>query len=395
MAPRGPGKTEKMPTVSSHYIYLDYAGAHPPLPEIVAMHGRLCDEYRANPHAGSRYSEVSRRAVLQAARRLLTVLGIEEDEAEVIWTSGGTESNNLALLGGAAGLVPGCVTVDGAAHAAMLEPCRQIPSIFSCWSCLECHHDAAGIPLLDEGNVRPETARVVAFCHTNNETGVVTDLAAVRDWMRYAAPQALLVVDGVQSFTKLAIPWQAAGIDLLSISGRKIGGPASCGALVRRRGIELRPLLYGGGQQGTIRPGTLDVVGILEFVAAAETAISRQSDTREKVTVLNQTLRDLLAGLDSRIVILSPPEASPYILSFSLPGFEGAVLMRMLAEDHIVIGAGSACSAEKGETSHVLRSMGYSEAAARGLLRVSFAQDSSAGDIHALAASLARAIARY
>ncbi|MDX9982135.1 MAG: aminotransferase class V-fold PLP-dependent enzyme [Lentisphaeria bacterium] len=363
------------------FVYLDHAAATPVRPELLANHAALCARYVANPHGTTRQAEVCRRAVAEAEKRLLDALGIDRREARVVWTSGGTEADNLACFGPRSA----ACRVDAGTHAAMLEPCRQLPA------CRE-------IPLAGDGSLRlDETdwagAGLVAVCQVNNETGAVHDLAALRAALTACRSRALLAVDSVQALGKVPIPWREARLDLVALSARKIGGPSGVGALIVRNGVVLHPLLFGGGQQNGIRPGTVDVVGVSEFAQAAELAVAEQAEHSARCQSLAALARESLAGLPVRF--LSPPGGVPHIFAFSLPGYEGAVLMRLLAERDVVVGAGSACHAEAAETSHVLRAMGCDEATARGQLRLSFGPDSRPGDVERFARVLRDILPTY
>ena len=235
---------------------------------------------------------------------------------------------------------------------------------------------------LDLERVPPASAgqaALVAVTHVNNETGAIADLARFRVWMQEYAPRAVLVVDAAQSFGRQRIPWQTAQIDALVVSARKIGGPAGVAALVVRRGLRLEPVLYGGGQQGNLRSGTVDVVGVVEAGQAARLVAAGREAEAARIGTLNAFLRQRLgAWTCPALRLLSPPGASPWILTFAVPGYEGAILMRLLAERGIVVATGSACSAESGKTSHVLRAMGVPDALARCVLRVSFGRHTTA-----------------
>jgi len=377
-------------------IYFDHAAATPVLAEVAAEHLALCSEHYANPHSTSWLGAEGLRAVADAERRLLELLGIPAGEADVVWTSGGTEAINLACQGVLRGQTSPCALVDAGAHVAVIDACRAGVGPSGREHALPLTRD--GGALLDGlEQAFPRSAKgVFAVCHTNNETGAVHDLIELRRWSNRHAPGLLLVVDAIQSLSRTRVPWWEAAIDLLVISGRKIGGPASVAALIRRRGVELDPLFFGGGQQGGLRPGTMDVVGILEFVRAAEITCLSMDQDHKHVACLNARLREqLVARIDPAPVWISPPQASPYIVSFSFPGCEGAVLMRILAEHGIIVGTGSACSAESGEPSHVVRAMGFGEDVARGMLRVSFCRSSSCAEVDALASVLPEVLREY
>ncbi len=382
--------------MSETLVYLDHAAATPVLPEVAARHADLCRTYFANPHGTSRQSGQCHRAALRAEQELLSLLGIPPGDAEVVWTSGGTEACNLACLGFLRGRNRATVGVAATAHHAMLDPCRQF-----------ARHEGGHtfeLPVRQDGSldleaaerVLPRDTDLLAVCHVNNETGVRHDLQELRRWMRTVVPKSRLAVDAMQSVGKLPLPWREGGIDLLVVGGRKLGGPAGVGALVLRRGVELTPLLYGGGQQRGLRPGTVDVVGILEFVQAVGLTVQRRQETLARIAELNRALRGRLQE-DGRFPcqVLSPESASPYILSFTLPGFEGAVLMRAMAERSVVVATGSACTAESPDISHVMKAMGIDERRARGVLRVSFGQASSQADLDRFLDVLAATLQDY
>ena len=381
---------------SGEVVFLDHAAGSPVIPEVALRHPELSREFRFNPHTTHRYGESCRRAVLRATSELLRLLGLPEGGAEVVWTSGGTEADNLGCLGFLRAVGAGGCAVEATAHAAVLEPSRQ-------WGrtgggrCSEHPCEASGQVDYERASelVGPELA-LLSVLHVNNETGAVQDLGAAKRWLEATAPGGCLMVDAVQSLGKIGIPWSAAGIDLLAIGGRKIGGPPQVGALIFRKGVTVAPLLLGGGQQGALRPGTLDTVGILEFVLAVDVAMGRLHECLPRARELNALLRSELIGLPvAQTRILSPLHASPYILSFALPGYEGAVLSRALAEEGVVVGTGSACSAESGDTSHVLAAMGVRPEVARCALRVSFSHETSEGDVRRLVSSLADVLRHY
>ena len=377
-------------------VYLDYAGACPVLPEVAAAHADLCRRYVVNPHASSRYSEAAKRAILIAERELLEALEIPVEQAQVVWTSGGTEAANLATLGVLRRTQGALAVVDAGAHPALAEPCRQYARREG-GQCLEIPLTAAGD--LEFGRVpltgAPPVA-LVAVTHVNNETGAIADLDRVREWMLKHAPTAALAVDAAQSFGRHRIPWQSAAIAALVVSARKIGGPAGVAALVVRRGLLLEPVLYGGGQQGNLRSGTLDTVGVIEAGLAARRAGADREAEAARIGPLNAFLRARLGAWPRPALrLLSPPAASPWILTFAVPGYEGAILMRLLAERGVVVATGSACSAESGKSSHVLRAMGVPDSLARCVLRVSLGCDTTTAHLETFLHELRRVIEAY
>lgn len=367
-------------------IYLDYAGSGLVRREVAERYVEYCDHYSLNPHGGTRQAETCRRAVLDAERRLLACLGIREGEATVIWTGGGTEALNMGIRGvnGPSSLH---VVVDGASHPAMLESAK--------YRCKERGEPLFSVRAGGWNCVKVDGRALVCVCHVNNETGAIADFGQLR---KYFGRDAIMIADGAQSFGKMPSGyWQSGRLDMLAVSSRKIGGPSSVGALIVRRGVSLSPLIVGGGQQKGLRSGTVDVVGAVMFADAAELAFAELETELRRLRELNDVVWGGVSSVcGERFVRLSPPDGHPGIVSFALPGYEGAVVKRLLAECHdIVIGTGSACSAESGSTSHVLVDMGIDEKTARGALRVSMGHGTTRQDIQFFLDALKVVLATY
>ncbi|MBR4674359.1 MAG: aminotransferase class V-fold PLP-dependent enzyme [Victivallales bacterium] len=350
-------------------IFFDSAAAARPLPRLAEWYAELLPVCSINPHGGTCYAERSRRVSLEAARRLLRLLHIPDGEAEVIWTSGVTEALNLAAT-----LAQGELLFDPTAHVSLTVPLVQrsvarMPFMVQRDGklLLSCHSFAS---LEGESGKR----RMAAISHVNNETGVKQDMCALRTAV---GPSTLMLLDCAQSFCKSDIPWREAHLDAIALSSRKIGGPASVGALVVRKSLvdSLRPEILGGGQQGGLRSGTLDVCGIEMFVRAAEDAVSHLAEYKSRLLELNRFYDELLEGLVRKWKAVkvgeTPPDGAIHLLH--LPGFEGAVVSRILAEEHgILVASSSACSAEHGKGSTSMRAMGFSEQEAKEAIRISF-----------------------
>jgi cysteine desulfurase len=375
-------------------VYLDNAAATPPRPAFLQAWPRLAADAFYNPHATNSFSEDCMRRLQNVERQLLASLHIPETEADVIWTGGGTEANNLAILGTLAAFGDGAVAVEAAAHSSLLEPAEHLQQ--AGFEYCKVPVDDAGKLVLAEG-ANFANLRLFAFCHVNNESGAVQDICEVRKFLDANAPGSLLLVDALQSFTKLDIAWGEGGIDLLSVGGRKLGGPPEIGALIVRRGVPLKPLFFGGGQQRGLRPGTLSPASILAFSVAVDAALAEREDEWARVERMNQSLRArLLAEFACESpVLLSPDDASPYIFSVAFPNYEGAILMRKLSRRGVIVGTGSACSAESAGTSHVLDAMGVDARLARGVLRISFGHANQETDVDVLLRELRDVMGDY
>ncbi len=351
------------------------AAAGRPLPQLAQWYAELLPLYSINPHGGTCYAERCRRLVIEAERRLLALLGIREGSADVIWTSGVTEALNLA----ATALRGKDVLLDPGAHEALAKPLSN----------------AICIPFQIDGNGRLHSDVLcdnAALSHINNETGVEQDLERIGR----ETGDGILLVDAAQSFCRTQIPWNEAGIDMLAVSSRKIGGPASVGALVCRRGrTNLKPLILGGGQQRGLRSGTLDVCGIEMFVRSAESLYAAMAERAARIKALNAEFHNCLEAFRwSHEVVCGDGERHIHMLH--LPGYEGAVVSRILAEDHgIMVASSSACSAEHGGGSTTMRALGYSEQASKEAIRISFDGNSTTDEIKRLFDALNKTLENF
>lgn len=380
--------------------YLDNAASSPLLPELADAFASIHAACFANPSADHKLGYETARLLDRQAGDLLHLLNIPADEAEVIWTSGGTEANNLAIRG--------TVEQPDAFHA--ITSATEHASVARTFQALaEQGARIAQVPVQADGSLRldwlqeilgPETD-LVSVCLVQNETGARQDLSAVRQLMRELAPQARLHTDAVQACCKVPIPWREAALDFVSLSAHKVHGPGGVGALVVRRGVELVPLVHGGGQQRNRRSGSLDAMGICGLVEAVRHLDAQQDEVQQRVQDLHQRLWDGLAELRDRrgkpltVEQISPSDGSPFILAFSLPGYQGAVVARILGEAGVIVGRGSACAAESKKPSAVLAAMGLSGDVAFGTLRVSFGAQNTDADVDHFLAALQEAVHSY
>lgn len=366
-------------------IHLDCAAGVPLLPELAAQYPLLAQRFGLNPHGLTCYAEEARRALLDAERRLLSLCGTSCAEAGVVWCSTGTEAANLALRGFPWKRDDAPLAIDLGAHPAVRETAHALR-----------HHPLQGFLVQPDGSLKFHASSTVppsalaALSLVNNETGVVWngDRGAF-------PPGCAVALDACQAFGKHPLPWKAA--DLLILSSRKIGGPATGAALVYRKSLRINPIITGGGQQGGLRSGTLDTANILLFVKAAELACAQREHAWTAVAELNRMLREGIARLGRGAwPIFSPATASPYICYFAIPGYEGAIVARALAEKHhVLIGTGSACSAESRHTSPLLHDLGVPDDLARSALRVSFSSHITPDDLEKFLAVLPEILADY
>ncbi|HHX75496.1 MAG TPA: aminotransferase class V-fold PLP-dependent enzyme, partial [Firmicutes bacterium] len=224
-------------------------------------------------------------------------------------------------------------------------------------------------------------------------TGTVMPLAEVGRLVKEKTPEALFHVDAVQSFGKLPVSAGAWQADLITISAHKIHGPKGCGALWRRSGIPLAPLLHGGDQEGGLRPGTENMAGIAGFAAAARLALTRQEKTAAALARLKETFLMAVAGAIPEIVVNSPEEAAPHIVSITFPGVKGEVLVHELARSGIYVSTGSACHSHRADPSHVLLAMGRTPKDIEATLRFSFSVLNTEAELEYTVEKLQEAVA--
>jgi cysteine desulfurase len=372
--------------------YLDHAATTPMVPEAIeAMSRELTRVGNASSlHASGR---AARRVVEESRESIATCVGARP--SEVIFTSGGTEADNLAIKGALWSRPnrPGVVT-STIEHHAVHDSVGWLAAAGAQASYVAV--DPAG--RIDraalEAAVTTQTA-VASLMWGNNEIGT---LQPVADLVAIAAERgALSHSDAVQAAGHIRLDFAASGLDLLSISAHKLGGPYGIGALLARREVALTAVLHGGGQERDIRSGTLDVAAIAGFAAAVETAAGRLDAESQRVTALRAALANAVRAAVPDAVVHGPdaPNAVlPGIVNVGFPGCSAEAMLLLLDAAGIDCSTGAACSAGVAQPSHVLLAMGLSEAAARSSLRFSLGHTSTLADVEALAAALPDAVRR-
>jgi cysteine desulfurase len=381
-------------------IYLDNAASTPLFSELLDGYVHSVRHHFGNPSSTHKMGYELRSLVERATESVLRASGVPDNAATVVFTSGATESNNMAINGLHHNPHTSRLAISSTEHPSVMEPCQSLALNGADLTLLTVTSDGRISPGQLNGNGKPYQS--VSVCYVHNETGVIQDLEQIRREMNVAHPDAILHVDGVQAFGKFPIPWESAGIDLLSISGHKFHGPASCGALICRNGIPLTPFILGGGQQNSLRSGSVDAIAICTLGKAADIFNEQRDALYSRIHRLNALCRERLATMarrdgrvyDTHCHVVSDL-ASPYILSVAIPGFEAAVLSRMLGERDIMVGTGSACSAQSKAPSHVLTAMGVSRDLAFATLRFSFGAQNTETDIHSAITALNEILDSY
>ena len=340
-----------------------------------------------NPSSRQHRLGLSASAAVKLARRQLAeTLGVNPER--LVFTSGATEANNLALLGHARALGKAHLISVASEHHAVLDPLKQLQREGFSVTLLTPGPDGLITPAQLQEAITPDT-RLVSVMAANNEIGVLQPLDQLGALCQ--AHGITLHSDAAQAFGTVPLAPDALGIDLLSLSAHKLYGPKGIGALVLREGITIEPLQWGGGQEAGLRAGTLPTALIVGFAAAARLALQEQDQRNSRL----QKLRDQLwEGLQQRLpgVLLNGAlqPRLPHNLNISLPGVNGSRLHRAL-RPHLACSSGSACS--NGAPSHVLQAIGRSRAEAEASLRLSLGRDTTATDVDQAIAAITDAVA--
>lgn len=366
--------------------YLDHAASTPVRPAALAAMGPVLSEVYGNPtgaHALARHA----RAVLDEGReRLAAVVGCRP--GELVFTSGGTEADNLAVLGAVAAR-PGTTAVCAAVeHHAVLRAVEQVGG-------RTVPVDRRGLVDLDAlaATLGPDVA-VVSVGLVNNETGVVQPLDAIAAVIRQHAPAALLHTDAAQALCWLDVAAHTACADLVTLASHKCGGPRGIGALVVRDGAKVQPQQVGGGQERERRAGTQDVAGAIAFAVGAEEAAA----DRPRLVVEASAWRDRMVAAALDVVPGAVESAAPDgdrshlvagIANVCLPGVDSEALLYLLEhEHHVLASAGSSCASGAQEPSHVLAALGLGRTLTRGSIRLSLGWPTTEADVAAAVAGI-------
>ena len=374
-------------------IYLDNSATTRPLEAVIELMQQIYRSAYGNPSSLHAKGVEAERLLKEARARLASLLNSREDE--IIFTSGGTESNNQAIKGAALRhrRRGNHIITTAIEHPSVLNSCRYLESLGFKVTYLPV--DSAGyIDLGELQRLVGEQTVLVTLAHVNSEIGTIQPLREIGAIIKERNPATLFHVDGVQSFGKLPVDlaqWQA---DLFSFSSHKIHGPKGVGALWVKRKTLLQPLLHGGDQEGTLRPGTENVPGIAGFGLAAVMAAENMAASAAAVRELKQLLyRELVqAGLE--VELNGPPlaEGSPYIINLSFRGVMAETLLHALEGEGVFASSGSACHSRRPEPSHVLQAIGVKEEELTGALRFSFSRFNTTAEVAAASAVTAKAV---
>lgn len=369
-------------------IYFDNAATTKVSKEAADKAVQIMTELYANPSSVHSFGIRTYKELEAARMSIMSALGFSPGDGDVYFTSGGTEAANLALLGFAhANRRRGKrILVSDSEHpcvnnsmARLADEGFEIVRIPTKGGALDLDFAAAHMN---------DDVLLISAMSVNNETGAVYDIRTLNDLRKKLAPNAVLHTDGVQAFLKSASPLSASGADLISVSSHKIHAPKGSGALWVRKGVRLSPILFGGEQENSVRPGTEALPTICAFGEAAKNGAKFAKDNFDYVTKLKSYTANRIRECCGEVRFNEPKISSPYILSVVVPGIRSEVMLRFLSDKGIYVSAGSACSSKHREN-RVLSAFGLSDGDADSTIRISFSELNTTAEADILAKAIA------
>ncbi len=378
----------------SSRIYFDHSATTPPDPRVLEAMGPFLGGAYGNPSSLHQEGRAARAAVDKARAQVAALIDAEPDE--IVFTASGTEADNLALIGAVhASGKPGHVVTSAIEHAAILETCKFLASAGT---------KITHLPVDAEGLVRPDgllralqsNVTVVSVMAANNVVGTIQPIEELAQLTKLHG--VLFHTDAVQCGGKIPLDVNRLQVDLLSLSAHKLHGPKGVGALYIRKGLQLSPIVFGGGQERGLRSATENVAGIVGFGAAAEIAREELPEAGARLARLREYVAtEVLRNFPRAYLFGHPTERLPGHLSFGFRGQEREVgkLLEALDEAGVAVSAGSACSANhSGEPSSVLLAMGHDAESARGLIRISLGRFNTQQEVDRFLDVLSSAVAK-
>lgn len=363
-------------------IYFDYAATTPVRPEAVQAMVDALGQF-GNPSSRYEYARQAAQRVKEDRTVIAQAFGCSP--AELYFTSCGTEGDNWAIRRGVEvnHRKGKHIVTTAVEHAAVLETCKDLER--QGYEVTYLKPDKAGRITVEQLTtaLRPDTV-LVSMMLVNNETGVILPVADCVKAVKARDSAILFHCDAVQGFLKTPEPLARLGADFVAISGHKVGAPKGIGALYVKKGVRLRPLLTGGGQEEGLRSGTEATAQISAFAAAVRATAADEGRLERAAAIKEYTLAKLKAALP-RLEVISEGNA-PHICAISLPGYKSEVIVRVLGDRGVCISSGSAC--HKGRPSHVFAAMNLPKPWLDGALRLSFSPDSTREEADALVSAL-------
>ena len=348
-------------------IYFDNNAATPLSPQVLDAMLPFLEGSYANPSSIHSQGRIARNAINVAREQVADL--VNAHSSQVIFTSGGTEANNLAIKGMLQGMSLGGVASSAIEHPSVRDAVRFFDGVIRNG---ELPVDADGIILKSalKAECQQTPQLLVSMMLANNETGVIQNLASLTDITRGFGHY--VHADAVQAVGKIPVDFAKLGVHLMTISGHKIYGPKGVGALVYDKSLDIEPIIHGGGQEKNLRSGTENVAAIVGFGKAAEIAKVDLEKNRRHLFTLQQYFERGLKQLPGVVIFSSTADRLVNTVFFSVPGIDGEALLMGLDEYGIAVTSGSACASKSELPSHVLMAMGVEEQVAKSAIRVSF-----------------------
>jgi len=369
-------------------VYLDHAATTPVDPRVLAEMRPFFSQTFGNASSLHSFGREAKEALELARARVAKLISASQDE--IIFTSGGTEADNLAVLGGVDSARGKKVVCSAVEHPAVLEPCAELG---------RRGFERVLLPVDREGIVdvhvagRARVASLVSVMHANNEVGAIQPIAEIAKFAHDG--DAVFHCDAVQSAGKIPVDVRKLGVDLLTLSSHKIYGPKGVGALYLRKGVKLKSIVFGGGHERNLRSGTENVAGIVGFGKACELALREMPRESRQLSALRDRLLKKLLAIDG--AALNGPRGAkrlPNNVNVSFGAIEGEGILLGLDDAGIAVSTGSACSSKKLQPSHVLLAMGRRPEQAHGSVRYTLGRSTTAKQIDFTARKTAEVVAR-
>jgi cysteine desulfurase len=354
-------------------IYFDHNATTPIDDRVLDAMQPFLKTFYGNPSSLYRHGRVAGSAIDAAREQLSALLGVQP--GQIIFTSGGTEANNLALatIAPQAGLA-----VSAIEHPSVIEPALHLKSLGHELTLLNV--DANGLVIQDaiDELIRLKPG-LVSIMLANNETGVVQNITHYADQLK--AQSIKIHTDAVQALGKIPVDFNRLGVHLMSLSSHKIYGPKGCGALIFDKSVAIKPVMLGGGQEQGFRAGTENVAAIVGFGKAAELAKSELAERRTHLLKLRQLLEDGISAIPGLTIFAGQSERLPNTVQMGIHGIDGEMLLMQLDQKNIAVSSGSACASGQREPSPVLVAMGVEPGDAKSAIRISLGKANTEAEI--------------
>jgi cysteine desulfurase len=357
-------------------IYFDHNATTPIDPLVVEAMQPFLTGFYGNPSSLHRHGRLAATAIEQARQQVSSLINVQPEQ--VIFTSGGTEANNLALTA-VTNTQNNHILVGATEHPSVMECCKNYLSATCSVDVLEVNEDGLLTPEYLQTCITNDTG-LISVMLANNETGVIQNIQPLVEIVKDSP--VIFHTDAVQALGKLNVDFNTLGVNLMTLSSHKIYGPKGVGALVHDNQTTLSPMSYGGGQEMGFRVGTENVAGIVGFGKAAELAKQHIDDRTRNLSALQKELEQGIADIKGLSIVANQSKRLPNTTQIVMDNVDGEMLLMQLDKQSIAVSSGSACSSNSKEPSSVLTAMGYNDKLALSAIRVSLGQQNTQDDVH-------------